>query len=100
MSSYAPLSAELWTMLTAVPASRDGPTTYRPCALTLTVGSDEPRAYIIDWLEDRARWGVAPADDSAKREVDVSTVTALSESRFRLPPRLADELYGVEGMEP
>jgi hypothetical protein len=45
-------------------------------------------------------WGVWPEDDKGKRHISVNEVANLSESPYRLPPGLADELYraGESGM--
>jgi hypothetical protein len=45
-------------------------------------------------------WGVWPEDDSGKQHIPVEDVAALSESPFRLPLALADQLYraGESGM--
>ena len=73
---------------------------YRPCDVTLHDGSVVERVYVVPADRYIAEWGVWPAEDPAKEEVDILSVAAIRDSSSRLPAKFANELYraGESGM--
>jgi hypothetical protein len=85
----------LYEQLRRVPPSHDGDLEYRPCAVTLDDGTSLPCVYVVAHQPYLRVWGVYPEDDPGKRSVSIRAVRRISDSPFRLPARLADEIYGA-----
>ena len=68
---------------------------YRPCSATLKTGVVVPCMYIMDAQTYIDSWGVWPEDDPGKQHVRIEDITSISDSPFRLPVSLANELYGA-----
>jgi hypothetical protein len=68
--------------------------------VTLDDGRELPCVYVVDRQPYIQLWGVYPERDPGKRAVPIASVRRIAESPFRLPARLADELYraGESGM--
>lgn len=100
MRHYPQLNAELVDQLRAVPPSQDGGLEYRPCAVTLDDGQEEMAVYVVPHAAYIRQWGVLPEDDPGKRNVPLARVRSIRDSPYRLPSRLANELYsaGESGM--
>lgn len=98
--TYPPLSIALSRKLRRVPASHNGVMDYHPCAVVLRTGERLPCVYIVKESAYRQRWGPLPGESSGRREVCIDAVESVSESPYRLPAGLADELYraGESGM--
>ena len=100
MSGYPPLSRDLRSQLELITPSCDRDLRYYPCAVTLDDGYEIDRVYVVEEGPYLRHWGIRPERDSAKTSVPIERVVSIRESPFRLPPRLATELYdaGESGM--
>jgi hypothetical protein len=100
---YAEISEELRQKLAAIPAATyagNAGLAYRPCQVLLKNGKWVDRVYVVPEDPYILSWGVWPEEDHAKKHIRIEDVTAIEESRFRLPARFASKLYeaGESGM--
>ena len=97
---YPPLQEALRAQLQLVRPSHDRWLSYRPCSVVCRDGSHLDCVYLVDAPSYIRMWGVWPEDDSGKEAVRVEDVLELSESPFRLPAELANQVYqaGESGM--
>jgi hypothetical protein len=98
--TYPPLPDHLRAQWEAIVPSISQTLEYRPCSATLKAGTIIPCTYVMDAQAYIDVWGAWPEDDSGKQHVRVEDVASISESPFRLPVALANELYraGESGM--
>ncbi len=97
---YSPLPKALSRQLRRVTPSHNGSVEYRPCAVVLRTGESLPRVYIVEESAYLEHWRVLPGEDSGRRAVCIESVKSVSESPYRLPASLANEVYrsGESGM--
>jgi hypothetical protein len=100
LKEYPELSEDLESQLSVIEPSHDNGIKYYPCVVTLDDNSIVDGVYIVNAQEYINIWGVWPDEDSGKREVDLKRVIKIENSRNRLPPHIADEIYtaGESGM--
>jgi hypothetical protein len=90
---YSAISASLRSQLEAVPPSRDGGISYRPCDVVLKDGDRVQRVYIMPEDPYIVVWGIWPEDDSGKRSIRIDDVAVIESSHHRLPQKFAEQLY-------
>lgn len=97
---YPSLPPTLKSQLDLITPSVDGDLKYYPCLVRLNDGAEVDRVYFVSEAPYITHWGVYPGQDRHKTEIMVSDVASLKESRSRLPPQFASELYraGESGM--
>lgn len=99
---FPTLSIELRQQLHKVEPSSEPITgvEYRPCRVGLRDGRVDDFVYVQEVASYLERWGVLPAEDSAKREIALGDIVSIEDSPRRLPVQLANRLYeaGETGM--
>src|SRR5262245_28753582 len=100
MTRYPALPRDLVEDLRGVPSSRDREIEYKPCAVTLTDGTELPCVYVVDREPYFRHWGIYPECDPGKRSISITRVRRIRDSPYRIPAGLADSLYraGESGM--
>jgi hypothetical protein len=99
-SSAPRLSADLRAQLALIVPSRDRDIEYYPCDVRLRDGRIVERVYLVSEGPYIQHWGIYPSADPWKPGIQLTEIASLTESRWRLPPRFANELYiaGESGM--
>jgi hypothetical protein len=93
---YPKMPDHLRHQFAAVPPSGSpGGITYRPCDVILKNGRRVDRVYIVPEDPYIVMWGVWPEDDPGKTSVQIQDVATIDNSRHRLPPNFAEQLYQV-----
>jgi hypothetical protein len=100
MSPYPAIPGRLKDQLDRVTPSRDRDIEYHPCAVTLEDGTELERVYVVEAEPYLRVWGIRPEEDPGKQSVSIESVSAIRESPYRLPAKLADKVYaaGESGM--
>jgi hypothetical protein len=89
-----PISAELFEKLKRVPPSREWDMLYYPCRVVLRDGRVFDRVFVQPREPYLTQWGNLPFEDRHKGWIAISEIVDLEESPVRLPPHLADKIYG------
>jgi hypothetical protein len=99
--SYPSLSDVLKRQLAAFEPSRGVlDISYWPSHVELIDGTERDHVVLVRATEYIRVWGVWPENDPGKRSIPIESISAIRESRRRLPPAAANKLYaaGESGM--
>ncbi len=90
------LPPNLREQLSSIVPSRERDLDYYPCDACLhDDGTVVERVYVVSEIPYIKHWGLYPSDDPGKRGIPITEVASLSESRSRLPPQSANDLYAA-----
>ena len=92
---YPHLSPNLEAQLHAIERTRGGMMEYFPCQVLLTSGEQQDCVYVAEASSYIRIWGVWPDDDPDKKAIRFEDVARVQPSPYRLPARLAREMYSV-----